>query len=129
MHLIEFFVSHLREQIPGLDFSYNGDEFLVRISPVDDDFGTIEIEDDLDELIVIAGNFTHWHAGCYEEGLSENQKYLKISESVVDFIKDTIEDKIVFWGTLKNGGGFYYPESEKYEWEGEKRSWSGIYEN
>jgi len=129
MKLIKTFIQELEKELPKLDFSFNENDLIVSIHSNNEEFGNIEIEDDYEELIVEVGNFTHWHAGCYEEGLSEQEMFLRISESVIDFIKDLINDEIVLWGSHKNGGGFYYPEHEKRTSKEQQWVWSGKYEN
>jgi hypothetical protein len=87
---------------------------------------SLEIEDDINELIVFVGNFTHWHAGCYDERLSEEEKAIEIAEAVVDFLRDVVNDQIVLGRSPEGGGGFDRLESlqrpfnphQKWLWSG-----------
>ena len=80
--------------------------------------------------------FAHWHAACYDETLNKEEKQKQIASEVTEFLSDLFTDKIVMWGSHKNGGGFYYPEFNeneqdaplepnevnKYVWSGKKIS-------
>jgi len=134
--LLKVVEKEIRNEFPSLVVSINEDEYLIVIEGPNQEVGDIEIEDDLDELIIVVGNFTHWHAGCYDESLSKDEKEKQITSEVTDFLSDLFADKIVMWGSHKHGGGFYYPEYNeneqdaplehnevnKYVWSGKKIS-------
>ena len=134
--LLEVVKNEIQNEFPSLVFSLNEKEHVLMIEGPNQEVGNIEIEDDLDELIVVVGNFTHWHAACYDETLSKEEKQKQIASEVTEFLSDLFTDKIVMWGSHKNGGGFYYPEFNeneqdaplepnevnKYVWSGKKIS-------
>jgi hypothetical protein len=71
------------------------------------DVGDIEIYDDGDELTLVAANFTHGHFSNYDDALSPEQKAERISDAVVSFLEEVFAEKVVFWGSHKDGGGWY----------------------
>lgn len=127
--LLKAIVKKLESEFSSLRFSVDEEKHLVIIPPIHEEIGSIEIEDDYDELIVIVGNFTHWHAGCYEEQLSDTEKAAAVAENVIDFLHDLFNDKIVMWGSHK-GGGFIYRDDlqnqASYLDKHQKWLWSGL---
>ena len=126
----------LKANYPNLQFSVNDKEKCITIPAKSNDVGDITIYDDEHELTVGVGNFTHWHASCYEEALREKEKAILIVSEVIDFLTDLFNEKIIMWGSHDKGGGFYNiegntneqdaplePESEeKYVWSGKINS-------
>lgn len=89
-----------------MHFIVDEDRRTVSILPIYEEFGSIEIQDDGSELTIYVGNFTHWHASCYEEDLSDMEKEETIAEDVAEFLHDVFNDKIIMWGSNKGSGGF-----------------------
>jgi hypothetical protein len=106
--LLKMITRKLESEFSSLRFITDEVNHLVTIPSIHDEFGSIEIQDDCNELIVIVGNFTHWHASCYTEDLSEKEKAEEIVDDVINFLHDIFNDKIVIWGSHKGGGGFVY---------------------
>jgi len=107
---------------------------LISIPAKHNDVGPIAIKDDIDELTVFVGNFTHWHVGCYDEKFTESQKAESIAGEVIDFLRKLFSDQIIIWGSHKKGGGFYIlgekPNSKS--WLGTQHKewvWSGPLES
>lgn len=118
----------LEIQFPQLKFTSNDIEKLITISPMHKDVGNIEIQDDIDELSIFVGNFTHWHAGYYDkESGSEEQINNTVSE-VIEFLRDMFNDKIFMWGNAMNGGGFEYID-EGFSTKESGLVWSGPYQH
>lgn len=118
--LLRAMIKKMEESFPEIKFTVNEKDHLISVPAKHEDVGSVHIQDDFDELTVFVGNFTHWHVGCYEEGLNEQQKSDSIAEDVSEFLSDLFNDKIVMWGGYKKGGGFYL--------KGEKpnsKSWLG----
>lgn len=105
--LLQILTKKLKTEFPELNFSVDENNAIVTIPPKHPDVGSIVIEQDNDELIVGVGKFTHWHCGCYESELSEQEKALSIAEDISNFLADLFNDKIVMWGSHEEGGGFY----------------------
>jgi hypothetical protein len=91
------------------------------------DVGEIQIYDDGSEVTLVAGNFTHGHFSNYDDELSVDQKAEQISGEVVTFLDALFADRIVLWGSHKQGGGWCHldhsssahgPEQKKYVWSG-----------
>jgi hypothetical protein len=104
--LLETVISKIESEFSSLHFIVDEDRRTVSILPIYEEFGSIEIQDYGSELIIFVGNFTHWHASCYEEDLSDMEKAEMIAEDVVEFLHDVFNDKIIMWGSNKGGGGF-----------------------
>ncbi|MES2468005.1 MAG: hypothetical protein V4675_11935 [Verrucomicrobiota bacterium] len=60
----------------------------------------LQICDDGDEATIYLGTTTHGHLGCYDEGLSEDQKHRQIADDVIDFVRDVFSDRIVASSSL-----------------------------
>lgn len=134
--LLEKLAEELKANYPNLQFSVSEKEKHITIPAKSNEVGDITIYDDAHELTVGVGNFTHWHASCYEETLSEKEKADLIVSEVIDFLTDLFNEKIVMWGSNESGGGFYNiegnlneqdaplePEKElKYVWLGKINS-------
>ena len=118
--LLQAMIKVLEKDFPEVKFSVNEKDHLISIPPKHDEVGSIDIQDDFDELTVFVGNFTHWHVGCYEEDLTEEQKAESVAEDVAEFLRDMFSDKIIMWGCHQKGGG-YYLEGEKPN----SKSWLG----
>jgi hypothetical protein len=128
--LLKTLVRKLESEFSSLRFTVDEEKHVVIIPPIHEEIGSIEIEDDLNELIVIVGNFTHWHAGCYREELSDIERSEAVAEDVVGFLHDLFNDKIVMWGSHKGGGGFTYRDNMQsqasYLGKHQKWLWSGL---
>lgn len=98
---------------------------FIRFPAIHPEFGDIELIDDVDEITLIGGNFSHGHFGNYEE-ISEEEKHKRIAESVADFLTDVFADRVVFWGSHKGIGGWktlktgkpLKPQKGHYIWSG-----------
>jgi hypothetical protein len=127
--LIETVVRKLEADLSSLQFFVDEKKHAIVIPPVREGFGSIKIEDDGDELFVVVGNFTHWHAGCCSEELSNEEKIEAIAEDIVEFLDDLVNDKIILWGSHQGAGGFFYREHLQ-DWTSQARTdrkwlWSG----
>jgi hypothetical protein len=65
-----------------------------------DELSPLQICDDGDEATIYLGTITHGHFGCYDNGISEEQRHQHIAEEVVDFVWDLISDGIVASSSL-----------------------------
>lgn len=130
--LLETLIKKLEAEFSSLQFVVDKQNHTITIPPTHKEFGHIEIEDDGDEFIVFVGNFTHWHANCYIEGLSDEKKAEVIAEEVVEFLHDLLNDKIVLWGSHRGGGGFCYRDEEQSQKSYPEKTyqtwlWSGLF--
>jgi hypothetical protein len=128
--LLSVMIDKLRLEFPLLKFSIDDANSRISIPAKNEDVGSIEIQDELDELNVFVGKFTHWHVGCYADGLTEKQKAEEIAENVADFLHSLFNDQIVMWGSHLKGGGFYHRSeaSNSKPWYRKSRKewvWSG----
>ena len=130
--LLEVMTEELKVNFPNLQFSVNEKDNNITIPAKSSEVGDIMIYDDSHELTIGVGNFTHWHASCYDESLNGIEKEKSIVSDVIDFLTDLFNEKIIMWGSNESGGGFYNiegnldeqdsplePEKEiKYVWSG-----------
>lgn len=128
--LLNEIINTFKTNFPKLEYIINNKEQSLTIPAINNEVGDIVIEDELDEIIVFIGNFTHWHVGCYEENFNEKEKAIFIAEEITEFLTDLFNNQIVMWGSHRNGGGFYRkgnkPNSKS--WFGKKNKefvWSG----
>ncbi|NQZ23624.1 MAG: hypothetical protein HRT53_16430 [Colwellia sp.] len=68
LHIVE---ENIRNEFPSLKYSKNECNDTLIIEGPNYSIGNIELEDDLDEVIVMVGTFTHWHAACYDQTMSK----------------------------------------------------------
>jgi hypothetical protein len=106
--LLETTTRKIESEFSSLHFVVDEERRTIIIPPIYEEFGSIESQDEGNELIVIVGNFTHWHVSCYEEDLSDNEKAEMIVEDIAEFLRGVFNDKIIMWGSHKGRGGFIY---------------------
>ena len=125
----EILIPKLKQHFPdrglriGTDSGSNDLKPCAVFPAIHPDVGTISICDDGDELTVHAGNYTHTHFSNYDDELTEEQKAEKISDEVIEFLKDLFSDKIVLYRSYGIFGGWYPRE------ENEKKESKGIFNN
>ncbi|MFW5425712.1 MAG: hypothetical protein ACKE8R_00520 [Methylophagaceae bacterium] len=129
--LFEMMIKKLEDTFPSLEYSVDREHYFISIPAKNESVGGIEIQDEMDEMIVFIGNFTHWHIGCYEQSFSEKEKFENICNQVIAFLDDLFNDQVVMWGG-KKAGGFYLknekPNSKSYLGFGKQNKewvWSG----
>lgn len=105
----------LKSSFPDLLFLVNEKDSCISIPAKNEEVGGVTIYDDSRELTVEVGNFTHWHASCYEGSFSEKEKINDVVSQVVDFLSDLFEEKIIMWRSVEAGGGFYNIEFDLNE--------------
>jgi hypothetical protein len=105
--LLETVIRKIESEFSSLHFIVDEDKRMISILPIYEEFGSIEIQDYGSELLIFVGNFTHWHASCYEENLSDKEKVEVIAEDVAEFLYDVFNDRIIMWGSNEGGGGFF----------------------
>jgi hypothetical protein len=130
--LLKEMTEELKANFPNLQFSINEKGKHITIPAKSVEVGNITIYDDSHELTIGVGNFTHWHASCYEDSLNEKEKRNLIVSEVIEFLTDLFNEKIVMWGNNESGGGFYNIEGNLNEQDAplepekeEKYVWSG----
>ena len=134
--LLQIVEENIQNEFPSLQYSMNESNDTLIIKGPNDRVGNIEIEDDLEEIIVMVGNFTHWHAACYDQTISKDERDKQVSSEIIDFLRDLFSNKLILWGSHQTSGGFYNidlalneqdspcepSEVEQYFWSGEKYS-------
>jgi hypothetical protein len=101
----------------------------IVVPPRYEGFGELEITEEGDELIVMAGHFTHSHFACYWRDVTIDEKAAQILDAVIEFLDATFADRIVFWGGHLQMGGWCEVgvdgESKTEHVDGPKFLWSG----
>ncbi len=118
-------ITKLKLEFPDVEFNVDQSGYLVSIPPTYPEFGNIEIQDDNEEFIIFIGGFTHIHISCHDLTITKQKRVEVAVNEVVEFLYDLFTDKIVFWGSSENGGGFYYPEFSSIKNNERKWLWSG----
>jgi len=72
--LFQAILEKIKITFPELNFSIDEKDKSITIPSKSIDVGDIVIIDDSVEMTIYVGNFTHWHASCYEESLNAEKK-------------------------------------------------------
>ncbi|MCP5158719.1 MAG: hypothetical protein H6975_04760 [Gammaproteobacteria bacterium] len=124
--LYEAMKKEIESQFPSLQFSTDDEKKLISIPPVCSEVGSIDIQDDYDELTVFIGNFTHWHCGYFDEKSGNLDEVKEIISEVAEYLQDMFNDKIFMWGDALKGGGTQLIEGD-FETKKQGYVWSGPY--
>ncbi len=124
--LYEAMKKEMESQFPSLQFSTDDEKKLISIPPVCNDVGSIDIQDDYDELTVFVGNFTHWHCGYFNEKSGNPDEVKEIVTEVAEYLQDMFNDKIFMWGSSMKGGGTQLIE-DGFKTKKQGYVWSGPY--
>jgi len=122
--LYEAMKKEIETEFPSLQFKTDDEEKLISIPPIHKDVGSIDIQDDYDELTIFVGNFTHWHCGYFEEHSGKPEQIKEIVSEVAEYLRDMFNDKIFMWGSAMKGGGTeliegnFKPNKQGYVWSG-----------
>ena len=113
-------------QFPSLQFSTDDEKKLISIPPVCKEVGSIDIQDDDDELTIFVGNFTHWHCGYFNKRSGNLDEINEIVTEVAEYLRDMFNDKIFMWGSSRKHGGTKLIE-EGFKTKKQGYVWSGPY--
>jgi hypothetical protein len=107
-------IAKLKAAFPDRPFHFAGNnQPFASLLPEWDDFGAIELVDDGGELMVNFGSFTHTHiVGANHE---------EIAEQVVQLLKDTFADRLLFWAIGQHGSGGAELNGEEPFWGEDER--------
>ena len=103
--LYEAMKKEVEAKFPSLKFSADDENKLISIPEIHEDVGSIDIQDDYDELTIFVGNFTHWHCGYFNEKSGNLDEAKEIVSEVAEYLQDMFNDKIFMWGSAMTGGG------------------------
>ena len=103
--LYEAMKIEIEKHFPSLRFTIDDDKKSISIPSNHEDVGSIEIQDDIDELTIIVGEFTHWHSIPYNEKTDDAELVGEIVTDVIEYLHDMFSDKIFMWGSATKGGG------------------------
>lgn len=122
--LYEAMKSELQSQFPLLKFSSDDEKKFISIPPVCSEVGSIDIQDDYDELTVFVGNFTHWHCGYFDEKMGNPDEVNKIVSEVSECLQNIFNDNVFMWSSAMKGGGYeliddnFKTNKQGYVWSG-----------
>jgi hypothetical protein len=129
--LLEKLAIQFTEKFPEQAFSFGEKNNAARlvIPAKHAEFGDIEIEQEGEELILVAGHLTHVHFASYNNELSPAETYTAILDEILDFLDNVFNDRVVFWSVHRSGGGCYVVDADndwsKSKLEGNEFVWSG----
>ncbi|MFC3194885.1 hypothetical protein ACFODZ_11600 [Marinicella sediminis] len=124
--LYEAMKKEIEDKFPSLQFSADDGKKLISIPPAYEQVGSIDIQDDYDELTIFVGNFTHWHCGYINEKSDDIEEVKEIVSEVAEYLQDMFNDKIFMWGSAMKGGGTQLIEGD-FKTKREGYVWSGPY--
>ncbi len=126
--LIPPLIAKLKDHFPNRQFYVSGSGNAVIYPAAHAEVGDLEIHDEGGEITLYLGRFTHSHINNFGEKLSEEEDARKIVASIIAFLHDLFDDKVVLWGSQKGGGGTYRvgsvpnsafpPRGPRYVWSG-----------
>ena len=124
--LYEEMKKEIESQFPSLQFTLDDEKKLISIPPIHQDVGSIDIQDDGDELTIFVGNFTHWHCGCFDEKKADSDEIKEIVSDVIEYLEDMFNNKIFMWGSAMKGGGTQFIDDD-FKTNKKGYVWSGPY--
>ena len=95
----EHLVRSLLEHFPDRNFTIlDQDKPFATLEAPCKEIGRLELYDDGYEITLYITEITHGHFGCYDDdNPTTEEKELRISNAVVDFIKDLFHDRVVMY--------------------------------
>ena len=119
--ILDYFIAGFKARFPDYQLSVREPDAVAIVHGNNSVVGNIEVQDDLDELIVFVGDFTHGHFDCWDESLSKDEQYKEVAADVLEFLEDVFADKVEFYRSAHGGGGWRPagtgPE-QSYTWSG-----------
>ncbi|HVX91577.1 MAG TPA: hypothetical protein VHC20_08310 [Candidatus Paceibacterota bacterium] len=89
--------------------------------------GDLLILDDGEEATVVIGRHTHSHFNPYDATLSPDQLAQVVTDSVLQFLTDLFDDRVLIWSVPGRSGGWTIlpreplrmpPDADKFLWSG-----------
>jgi hypothetical protein len=125
--LAQRIVSELKSAFPDMKMELlsvlSEGELFATIPPRWQDFGAITLHDDETEVMIRLGSFTHTHI----QGTAD-----EIAAEIVQLLRDTFSDRLVFWACGVDGMGGIDVKGEEPFWSVDQRPadlrraiWSG----
>ena len=123
----------LKHVIPKLEATFPGqfqvDRTVIFFPEKHPAVGGVEVHDEMEELSVHVGRFTHLHFSNYDRSLSEEQAAERIADDALAFLTKLFADQVVMWGSQAGRGGCYERENgpgsilsfnrgQEYVWSG-----------
>ena len=103
--ILDYFIDGFRTRFPGRELVLRLADATAVIPAAHVEVGSIEVEEDLGELLVTVGEITHSHFACYDNELPDEAKQQYVANAVLDFLDDVFSDRIEFWGSFRRGSG------------------------
>jgi hypothetical protein len=99
--LTDHITQALKTRLPEVPFVFScpPDPTASLFGPCEE-LSPLQICDDDDEATIYLGTISHGHFGCYEEGITEDERHQLIAEDVADFVRDLLSNRIVAMSTL-----------------------------
>lgn len=105
--LFDAFVDAFNRRRPGLLVVPHG-QGSASIPEGSPGFGTIDIQDDVSELTMHVGRFTHCHFELFaEDGDAASQRHATVSEAI-EFIEAMLDDRLACYRSAGGGGGCFH---------------------
>lgn len=123
--ITEHLVPKLQARFAGRPMRLSDGHPVVVVFPAaHPDFGDIEVEDSGNELTITFGRFTHCHIDNYDSHISASERAERIAEECVSLLEEVFADRVEFFGSHRDGGGFTAevggaaPDTSVFRWSG-----------
>jgi hypothetical protein len=107
--ILDYFIEGFKARFPERELLVRTSDIAAVIPAANSDIGKLEVQRDQyddEELIVYVGDITHGHFNCYEDELSSEEKQRRVANSVLDFLDSVFTDRVEFYGSREDGGGW-----------------------
>ena len=108
MKIYEILIPALKSAFPNQEIRFSVPPNPVAVFPAAcPEVGEVQIYDDDDEATVCIEYITHYHENCYDYGLTEAERFNRITENVIEFLLDLFDDTVLLYSYDKgrSGGG------------------------
>ncbi len=109
MPVADLLLPELRKAFPDRAFRTGNSPEPIAVFPAAcPEVGHVSIYDDGDEATVLIENVTHHHVNPYDAALTPEEAARRITEDVVDFLRELFADRVLLWSIDqgRKGGGW-----------------------
>jgi hypothetical protein len=105
--ILTAFIDKLERQLPDSRWRLEVSKSpMVVFAAVSERFGDIEVAEEVEELVIYFGRFTHTHFSYYDDDLGEAERIDLIASNAIACLTDVFADRLEFYGISSGSGGF-----------------------
>jgi hypothetical protein len=106
----EFLIAEATRRFSDQPFSLDASPGAIITFPAKHpDVGDLKIYDDGGEARVEITRITHGHFGCWDDSLGKTEREKDIAETVLDFVGQLLDDKVLLHSTMEGRIGGWRP--------------------